>query len=444
MALITALSMLSKVVTSAKKGDFLESLSSADDFIKYFLAEKELTFEDLFKKAALTTFESQKDILSKYTDQIGEVEILTDDFIKEIKASKLAFNQQELLSLSEEDFIDKLSSTLKDNFLIGGSNLNDHDLYSLLNNFISQLRSELIALITKDQVKFNKLLFTYSHQQQKTLEEIKSFLSSNQEAHQELKTILISIQVAQEVNSGKLDKIYQEVRVSKMNFLDLIAQLKIDLSKEDNYDSYGLKEYFKEHNRKLLEQIEERGEESFLQLLSAILLPMDQKFNKDKIDYKFNYLVIKKIIRVLVFMKIKYPELNLEYAAGKAFRVAETKNICYLHTENDKKIEAAVIEYLNYDSPNLPPRINCFLINKAQKEACINLEKGARINIDQIVNKITEVISFKTGETPMIDLTEKYKFRCHCGSCFNAYSITNRSDLDDKLSLLLEGESHDS
>ena len=197
MALITALSMLSKVVTSAKKGDFLESLSSANDFIKYFLAEKELTFEDLFKKAALTTFESQKDILSKYADQIGEVEILTEDFIKEIKASKLAFNQQELLSLSEEDFIDKLSSSLKDNFLIGGSNLNNHDLYSLLNNFISQLRSELIALITKDQVKFNKLLFTYSHQQQKTLEEIKTFFSSNQEAHQELKTILISIQVAQ-------------------------------------------------------------------------------------------------------------------------------------------------------------------------------------------------------------------------------------------------------
>lgn len=99
MALITALSMLSKVVTSAKKGDFLESLSSADDFIKYFLAEKELSFEDLFKKAALTTFKSQKDILCKYTDQIGEVEILTEDFIKGIKASKLTFNQQQLLSL---------------------------------------------------------------------------------------------------------------------------------------------------------------------------------------------------------------------------------------------------------------------------------------------------------------------------------------------------------
>jgi len=80
---VSAFKIFLKIISSAKKGDFFDSLEAASDFIDYFIEEKELSFEKIFKKAVLTTFDSQKEFLEQYTGSDGEVEILVDDFIKQ-------------------------------------------------------------------------------------------------------------------------------------------------------------------------------------------------------------------------------------------------------------------------------------------------------------------------------------------------------------------------
>jgi hypothetical protein len=441
---VSAFKIFLKIISSAKKGDFFDSLEAASDFIDYFIEEKGLSFEKIFKKAVLTTFDSQKEFLEQYTGSDGEVEILVDDFIKAVKSSQLSFNQSELLRISEEEFVDKLRIALKDNFLIGGHMLDDHDLQSLLNNFIRNLRAELINIILEEPVQFNQLLLSYNQDHQNALKEVNKLLISQQNEFQELKTILITLQTVQGSNTETINEIYAAVKRTDMTFFELVQKLKVELNAEDGYKNRGIKKYFEEMNRRLLEKIKDRGEISFLKFISAVLLPLDEEFKPGEIDYNFYYYPIKKIIRILILISTKYPELDLEYSTGQPFKVAEERNICYLHTENDKNMEAAVIDYLTYDYPFLMTKIDCFIINQAKKKSCVNLKNGAELDISQIINKITEVIVYAPENRPILDLEDYHNYTCHCGSCFNAYSITNRSDLDNKLSLLLEGESHDS
>ncbi|MTI62209.1 MAG: hypothetical protein FH762_19865 [Firmicutes bacterium] len=196
---------------------------------KYF-DNKEIKFDDILKLSIQKTLESQKAYLETKTDENNYIDIIEDEFLKAIKQN--GFDEEKLLSFSEDDYINGLAILLEKNLILSGNILSSKDRLSICRGLIRQLKNEIRNILLRDQTLFNEIL----------AEEIAKISSSLKENSQGIFNLLEEL----ELKDDKIINILESISEDFIIFKETLE----DSHKLLNENTSLLKEHIKNTNEK--------------------------------------------------------------------------------------------------------------------------------------------------------------------------------------------------